>query len=305
MATIWARILHVDRVGVNDDFFELGGHSLLAVRLLVEVEREFGVEVPLAAFFEGSGTVAGLAAAIEAKREAEVVADRLTIPVQPHGLTIPVQPHGTTPILFFVHADESGVLTLRHFIEPLGVGQRVVGLLPERRGRRFDRSRSLEELTSPMLETIRQSQPHGPYFLAGYSLGGLLVYELAGRLEAAGEHVGWLGVLDAATPAAGARHLQQRLSLRQRVGRQRDRGARGAARKTSQVALRELRAALVRLGLRRSKMSDEFDWRGASALVARYACPPNDVAMDLFVTAEQATGSGSDSSAGLTSTRES
>ena len=42
-------------------------------------------------------------------------------------------------------------------------------------------------------------------------------------------------------------------------------------------------------------MSDEFDWRGASALVARYACPPHDVAMDLFVTAERATGSGSDS----------
>jgi thioesterase domain-containing protein/acyl carrier protein len=282
LATIWARILQVDRVGVNDDFFEVGGHSLLAVRLLVEVEREFGVEVPLAAFFEESGTVAGLAAAIDATREAEVTDQH----------TIPVQPQGTTPILFFIHADESSMLTLRHFIGPLGSGQRVVGLLPERRGRRFDRSRSLEELASPMLETIRRSQPHGPYFLAGYSLGGLLVYELAGRLEAAGEHVGWLGVLDSPTPAADARYQQQRLSLRQRLARQRERGARGAARKTSQVALRELRAALVRLGLRRSKMSDEFDWRGASELVAAYACPPNDVAMDLFVSD---AGAGSDS----------
>jgi amino acid adenylation domain-containing protein len=286
LAGIWARILHVDPVGVNDDFFELGGHSLLAVRLLVEVEREFGVEVPLTAFFEGSGTVAGLAAAIEATRGAEVVADRLTIPVQPLG---------TAPILFFIHADESGMLTLRHFIGPLGSDQRVVGLLPERIGRRFDRSRSIEDLASPMLETIRQSQPHGPYFLAGYSLGGLLAYEIAGRLQAAGEHVGWLGVLDAGTPAAGARYRQQRLSLRHRVARQRERGARGAAHKTYQVLRREFRAALVRLGLRRSEMSDEFDWRGAKALAARYACPPNEVAMDLFVTAERAAGSGNDS----------
>jgi surfactin family lipopeptide synthetase A len=286
LATIWARILHVERVGVNDDFFEVGGHSLLAVRLLVEVDREFGVEVPLAAFFEGGGTVAGLAAAIDATREAEVVADRLTIPVQPQG---------TAPILFFIHADESGMLTLRHFIEPLGSDQRVVGLLPERRGRRFDRSRSIEELASPMLEAIRQSQPHGPYLLAGYSLAGLLAYELAGRLQAAGEHVAWLGLLDAGTPAASARYQQQRFSLRRRVARQRERGTRGAARKTYQVLRRELRAALVRLRLRRSEMSDEFDWRGAVALVARYACPPNDVAMDLFVSAERAAGAGSDS----------
>jgi acyl carrier protein len=65
LAVIWSRILGIDRVGVEDDFFELGGHSLLAVRLLVEVERELGVEVPLASFLE-TFTVAGLAAIIEA-----------------------------------------------------------------------------------------------------------------------------------------------------------------------------------------------------------------------------------------------
>jgi amino acid adenylation domain-containing protein len=65
MAVIWSRALGVDRVGVHDDFFELGGHSLLAVHLLIEVERELGVEVPLATFLENF-TVAGLAATIEA-----------------------------------------------------------------------------------------------------------------------------------------------------------------------------------------------------------------------------------------------
>jgi surfactin family lipopeptide synthetase A len=65
MAVIWSRILGVDRVGIHDDFFELGGHSLLALRLLIEVERELGVEVPLASLFE-TFTVAGLAAIVEA-----------------------------------------------------------------------------------------------------------------------------------------------------------------------------------------------------------------------------------------------
>jgi len=66
MAVIWSRTLGVDRVGVHDDFFELGGHSLLAVHLLIEVERELGVAVPLASFLENF-TVADLAAIIEEK----------------------------------------------------------------------------------------------------------------------------------------------------------------------------------------------------------------------------------------------
>jgi len=63
LAVIWSRTLGVERIGVHDDFFELGGHSLLALGLLVEVEREFGVEVPLTSILE-TFTVAGLAAIV-------------------------------------------------------------------------------------------------------------------------------------------------------------------------------------------------------------------------------------------------
>ncbi len=280
MLAIWARVLGVKNVGVDDDFFELGGHSLLAMRLLVEVERELGDEIPLAAFVEGSVTVAGLAATIEATRGGEAAGRS----------AIPIQPQGTLPILFFAVADERSLLTLRHFTGPLGSDQPVLGLLPDRVNRRFDRSGSVEDLVAPMLETVREAQPHGPYFLAGYSLGGMFAYEMAGRLRAAGDQVAWLGLLDTCTPAlAGARY-----QLRKRVARG-WKQPRDALRAIEGNAWRDITALLARLRVREPKLSDPFDHRGALMLFTSHSCLGHDAPMDLFATDDEVAGAGSDS----------
>jgi thioesterase domain-containing protein/acyl carrier protein len=283
LASIWAKTLQVDRVGIHDDFFELGGHSLLAVRLLVNVERELGLTIPLAAFFEGSATVARMASALDSAAAGAEADSR----------TIAGQSPATTTIVFFVQPGESAMLSLRHFTPALGPGQRVVGLLPERNGARFDQSRSIEDLAAGILRTIRETQPAGPYHLAGWSIGGLLAYEIASNLRASGQDVAWLAVLDAATPAVARRAMHMRLSLRQRFARQRERGLVGSLRHAGVAARREARAALVRLHLRRSRFADDFDWRGALTLTSRYACPGNDVPMDLFLSAEAVAESGS------------
>ncbi len=290
MAALWARTLHMERVGLDDDFFELGGHSLLAVRLLVRVEREFGPALPLTTFFEGAASVAGLSAAVERSRaDAQDGSSS-----HPSAGTADVAAT-TRPILFFVQPGESAFLTLRHFTRALGPEQRVVGLLPERKGARFDQSRTIEELAAGILGKIRAAQPSGPYYVAGFSMGGLLAYEIATQMRAAGDEVAWLGLLDAASPASSRRAMRRRLSLSQRLARQRERGLAGSLQHTAEVAAREVTAALVRLRLRESRLGDDFDWRGAMKLASLYRSVGNDAPMELFLTAEGVAESGSPS----------
>jgi amino acid adenylation domain-containing protein len=273
IAKIWARTLRTERVGVFDDFFDIGGHSLLAVRLLGEMEREFGVQIPLISFFGGDVTVAGLAAVVD--NSADHPGSSPSV--------VGVHTHGASPVTFFVYPDESSMLTLRHFTEPLGSDHRIVGLLPERNGRRFDRSLGIEDLAVPMLQDIRKVQPSGTYRIAGYSFGGLLAYDLASRLRASGDEVAWLGILDAEVPGAERRHRQPRLIRLWRIVRQRDRGPREVLRLADEVIRREFRALLVRLHVRPMDMRD-WDWRGADKLRHKYTCRPNDAPLDVFAT---------------------
>ena len=269
MAAIWARILGVDGVGIHDDFFALGGHSLLALRLLLEVEREFGAEIQVSSFFEDATlSVASLTGKIETARErAAGNGDAADYSEQ-------------DPLLvFFVQPWESAMATLRHFAKRLGPDYRLVGLLPERVGGRFDRSRSIEDLARPMLDSIRENQPRGPYYVAGYSFGGLLAYEIAGRLREAGEEVAWLGLLDASTPG----WVRDTFSPRQRVARVCRRGLRMTLAQLAEEARRDLAARVTRMRSRPTGLPDRFDFAGATSLAMRYACTPHDAALELFI----------------------
>ncbi|MGZ4107887.1 MAG: amino acid adenylation domain-containing protein, partial [Tumebacillaceae bacterium] len=93
VAGIWADVLHVERVGVQNNFFELGGHSLLATQVISRVNETFDVQLPLRCLFE-TPTVEGLAVQIG---DVEVVGQTL-------GNTttqiVPVARDGALPLSF-------------------------------------------------------------------------------------------------------------------------------------------------------------------------------------------------------------
>jgi amino acid adenylation domain-containing protein len=189
LACIWQEVLQVPRVGVRDNFFQLGGHSLSAVRVAARIQKELGVSVPLASLIQG-GTVEHLADLL--RRGGGSSLPSVLVPLQPGGSRLP---------LFCIHATAGTVFCYRELSRLLGAEQPFWGVqAPGLAGEQEPLAR-IEDMAEHYFEAIRQVQPRGPYLLAGWSLGGVVAFEMARQARARGEEVGLLAVLD--VPALG------------------------------------------------------------------------------------------------------
>jgi len=201
VAGFWSDLLGVEQVGVMDDFFALGGHSLIAVRLFAMVKKAFRVDFPISVLFEAP-TVAACAALIE-ERIGPVTGDApKAIPIRRFTHLVPMhEREGGPKTPFFLVAGMFGnVLNLRHLAQLLGGDRPFWGL--QARGLYGDAAphATLPEAAADYIAELRQVQPHGPYLIGGFSGGGLTAWEMARQLEAAGEKVALLALLD--TPVA-------------------------------------------------------------------------------------------------------
>jgi aspartate racemase len=188
LTQLWKRILGVRHVGLGDDFFDLGGHSLAAVHLFAEIERLTGKNLPLATLFQAS-TVGELA---------EILRKDGWSP--PWSSLVPINPGGSQLPLFLVHGAEGNVLLYRQLARYLGPDQPVYGF--QSQGLNGDGSfhTSIEEMASHYVRELVALQPSGPYRLGGYCLGGTIAFEMAQQLQAQGERVSLVAMLDTYNP---------------------------------------------------------------------------------------------------------
>lgn len=216
LAKIWCDVLGLERVGVNQNFFDAGGSSLQAALLTSRLSDELEVNVPTALIFDLadiSEVALRLAelhpdlmaqrfgqAAVAKQLEAHSVSRRPNGSSGWHDLLAPLQPQGTARPLFMVHPPGGIVTCYRELAQEMGGEQPFFAIRSRGLYGSEDLPDSLEQMAADYVQAIQSVQTSGPYLLGGWSLGGLVAYEVARQLIDAGERVERMLLLDTTIP---------------------------------------------------------------------------------------------------------
>jgi thioesterase domain-containing protein/acyl carrier protein len=184
LRAIWEDLLEVGEVGVRDSFFDLGGHSLLAVRLMARLESVLGVRLPLGLLFRAP-TIEALAAVLRQKTLAPAASP-----------LVPLQLQGSRPPFFCVHPSHGDALCYLDLSRRLGADQPFYAFQARGIDGETPAAATIESLAADYLQELSSLQEKGPYRLGGWSLGGVIAFEMARQLEARGEEVALLALLD-------------------------------------------------------------------------------------------------------------
>jgi thioesterase domain-containing protein/acyl carrier protein len=194
LTEIWASLLDRPDIGVSDDWFAIGGSSLAAVGLFGAISDRFGVDLPLNTLL-AHPTIESLGR----------VLDGPSSPEGEHRCLVPIHTEGSRVPLVGIHGGRGGVLYYRTLWEQLGPDQPMYAIEPVGLDGVTEPLDSVLAMAARYVGELREVQPSGPYRLIGYCFGGVVALEMAGMLEAAGEEVDLVAVIDGSLPLHPAR----------------------------------------------------------------------------------------------------
>jgi len=184
LTRIWQDVLGLDAISPDQNYFDLGGDSSLAAHLFGRIEAIFGVKLPLATLFDAP-TIEELAQVLRSE-------------ASPTGWSplVAIQTSGSRPPFFCVHGAGGNVLIYRDLARRLSPDQPFYGLQALGLDGTCAPLTRIEDMATLYVKEIRRMQPHGPYFLGGYCMGGTVAFEVAQQIQAQGERVALLALFD-------------------------------------------------------------------------------------------------------------
>jgi phthiocerol/phenolphthiocerol synthesis type-I polyketide synthase E len=184
LTQIWQEILGIDSIAPDQNYFDLGGDSSLAVHMFAQIEKIFGVKLPLATLFEAP-TIEELARILRRDES-------------PTGWSslVAIQSPGSRPPFFCIHGAGGTVLIYRELAQRLGPDQPFYGLQAIGLDASCPPLTRIEDMAALYTKEIRRKQPRGPYYLGGYCMGGTVAFEVAQQIRAQGEQVALLALFD-------------------------------------------------------------------------------------------------------------
>ena len=189
LVQIWEELLGVQPIGVKDDFFKLGGHSMLAARLMARIRQLTGMNLPVAILFN-EATVEHLAHTLRQKSDLDSRSPTL----------VKIRPGQSSSPFFGIHPGGGDVLCYVGLARLLDAKQPFYGLRARGLNKADAAHTRIEDMAAHYIEAIREVQSEGPYMLGGWSLGGVIAFEMAHQLQARGEEVSLLFLMDSVLP---------------------------------------------------------------------------------------------------------
>lgn len=189
LARMWTEILGITEVGVHDNFFDVGGHSLLAVRLSAAIREEWEVEIPISVLLR-QGTIADLATIV---RRGGQESSRAPIVTLREG-------EADRRPLFLFHPFGGTVFCYVELTRHLPPGRAVVAVEAPGIENEGEAEVTVEGMAARYIDYLKEIQPTGPYALGGWCFGGVIAYEVAGQLRAAGDEIEFIAAIDSRAP---------------------------------------------------------------------------------------------------------
>ncbi len=187
LVQIWQSLLAQPEISVNDNFFDLGGQSFLAVRMMAQIHKKFGRDLPLSILFENP-TIANLAHHLDAAGP------------ESYSPLVVLRKEGNKSPIFFIHPVGGNVFCYGLLANTIDKDYPIYAL--QSRGLSAGESpfSSFSEMVDVYIQEILRVQPRGPYRIAGWSLGGSVAFEIATQLQIAGAEIEWVGMFDSPAP---------------------------------------------------------------------------------------------------------
>nr|VFJ44904.1 MAG: Acyl transferase domain-containing protein [Candidatus Kentron sp. FM]VFJ45309.1 MAG: Acyl transferase domain-containing protein [Candidatus Kentron sp. FM]VFK05811.1 MAG: Acyl transferase domain-containing protein [Candidatus Kentron sp. FM] len=216
IAEVWQFVFGLNAIGIQDNFFDLGGDSLLASRMVGKLSETFGVDLSVQELLS-SPTIAELASILDidvSDAPATAAAAPAPAPVPPPSASLvklKKGEEGKRP-LFLVHPIDGQVFAYLDLVTGLDAQRPVYGLQALGLAGETEPLTQVSAMATRYIEAIRTVQPEGPYLFGGFSFGGLVAFEMAQQLQAAGQKIDFLFMIDTMIEAQEAFGLKDETS---------------------------------------------------------------------------------------------
>jgi thioesterase domain-containing protein/acyl carrier protein len=231
VAQVWQKVLQTPVSGPEDDFFEVGGDSLKAITFMIDLEQALGLELSLTLITEAP-KFGRLCEALREHRATRYVP------------LVPLKPGNGLPPVFIIPGLGGNVSGFFPMTRRMTYPGAVIGIQARGLDGQEPPHATVEAMAAEYLRAVKARQADGPYYLCGYSFGGLVAFEMARRLRESGDEVALVGLFDTMMSPL-KRPLRSWLSIMRKMGRRAGEKRRGFLKFAPASVLKVAACALI------------------------------------------------------------